>query len=303
MPTQIKPIELVKDSLFAAYRRVRDIGEAAKVIYGEQKDITTRGDIEAGQAIIDTVEKSGLPIVVYSEEFGRKEIGLSPKDSVVFDDIDGTTNYRKGRGMLPHGSIVGIFRSPDPKFNECLASGYLDFVSGNLIIAEKNKGTYLIEGWARGGKEEKKIRTSGRKSLSEETPLMLIPDLYMLGSLAPVFAQWSDRAWLGDFRCYALHMALIACGSADILVNADNCHIPTKRNTGEEMGPGYLLVTEAGGWMGDWNGKDLGPEKISFDKKKTFHGIVTATEELGKEFVEEMHKIPQIREYMKRKNL
>jgi len=86
----------------------------------------------------------------------------------------------------------------------------------------------------------------------------------------------------------------------EILVKS---HIPTKRNTGEEMGPGYLLVKEAGGAMIDWNGNDIGSERIALHEKKTFHAVVAATEELGKEFIGEMKNIPEIVGYMKNKKL
>lgn len=292
------PIEVVKSALSAAFSV-----ERGKGLYGEQKDITNRADIDVGQAILNSLKKSSFPLIAYTEEFGKVELHSSPQYSVVFDDMDGSLNYRDGFGMLPHGSILGVFESPDPKFNECLASGYLDFNSGNLFYAVKNQGAYLIEGWAKGRKEETQIHTSGRKSISDKTFLRFVPDLYMLGSLSPSFVRFSDRAWLGDLRSTAVHLALVACGSVDIFILGDNCHIPTKRRTGEEVGPGYLLVKEAGGVMLDWNGRDLGEERVALHEKKTFHVVVAATEELGQEFVEWMHTVPEIVDYIKRKNL
>lgn len=293
------PIELVKDALLAGYMKVPS--KEGKILYGEQKDITTKADIDVGQAILDSLKRSSFPLIAYTEEFGKVELHSSPQYSVVFDDIDGSLNYRDGFGMLPHGSILGVFESPDPKFNECLASGYLDFNSGNLFYAVKNQGARLVEGWAKGREEEIQIRTSGRKSISGETFLRFVPDLYMLGGLSQYFVRYGDRAWLGDLRSTAVHLALVVCGSIDILVLGDNSHIPTKRRTGEEIGPGYLLVREAGGAMLDWNGRDLGEDRVALHEKKTFHAVAAATEELGQEFVEEMHRIPEIVEYMKRK--
>ncbi len=297
MPMQT-PIEVVKSALSAAFSV-----ERGKGLYGEQKDITTKADIDVGQAILDSLKRSSFPLIAYTEEFGKVELHSSPQYSVVFDDMDGSLNYRDGFGMLPHGSILGVFDSPDPKFNECLASGYLDFNSGNLYYAVKNQGAYLIEGWAKGRKEEIQIRTSGIKSISGETFLRVALDLYSLGGLSQYFVRYADRAWLGDLRCTAAHLALVACGSVDIYVFGDNFHIPTKRRTGEEMGPGYLLITEPGGTMLDWNGNDVGEERIALHEKKTFHVVASATEELGQESIKWMHTVPEIVEYMKRKNL
>lgn len=303
MSVKTNYIEVVKDALLASYKKVLSERERAKVLYGKQKDIRTKGDIDAGQAIINSLRKSNLSVVAYSEEFERVEIKPQAQYSVVFDEIDGTLNYRDGFGMLPHGSILGIFESTDPKFNECLASGYLDFNTGNLFYTVKNQGVYLVEGWTKGNREEIQIHTSGRKSISGETFLRVVPDLYTLGSLSQHFTQYANRAWLGDFRSTAVHLALVACGSVDIFVAGDNCYIPTKKETGEEIGPGYLLVKEAGGVMLDWNGNDLGRERIGLHEKKTFHVVVAATEKLGKEFVDEMHKIPEIVNYLKKKKI
>lgn len=302
MSSQDELIKIIKRALLESYNKVGQ-KEDSKTLYGTQRDVTTKGDIEAGQAILNTFKKSGLPFVAYSEEFGKLEVNPSPKYSVVFDELDGTTNYKDGFGMLPHGSIIGVFESPDPKFNECIASGFLEFNSGNLFYAMKGKGAFLEEGWAKISKNERKIQTSGRTIMSGQTFLRLVPDLYVLGSLSPYFVRYADRAWLGDIRSTAVHLALVACGSVDIFVLGDNCHVPEKKRTGEEIGPGYLLVKEAGGAMLDWNGNDLGKEKIDLQNKKTFHAVVASTEELGKEFVGEMHKVPEIVEYMKRKNL
>ncbi len=93
-------------------------------------------------------------------------------------------------------------------------------------------------------------------------------------------------------------MALIANGSADLFVGADNCRNKNKLKTGEELGPLYLLVKEAGGAVLDWNGSDLGSEEVGLERKKTFHTIVAATEELGKEFTIKIKKIPEIAAYL-----
>ena len=63
------------------------------------------------------------------------------------------------------------------------------------------------------------------------------------------------------------------------------------------------MVKEAGGAVLDWIGNDLGQESVSLHKKKTFNAVVAATEELGKEFVQEMNKMPEIVNYLRKKKI
>ncbi len=299
----MQPVDLVKNSLRAAYETVLQGGESLKVLSGHQRDITTKADIDAGRAILRTIKKYSVPLVVYSEESGKTKLGAEPEQSVVYDDIDGTLNFRDGFGMLPHGSILGVFERPIPRFKDCLASGFLEFNSGNLFYAERGEGTHLMEGWTKGNKKEKQIKTSGRTTMEGKNPLIIVPDLYMLGNLGQYFVKYSSRAWLKDFGSSATHLVLVASRSIDIFIIADNCHIPEKRKTGEELGPGYLLVKEAGGAILDWNGNDIGDEEIGIDKNRTFHAVIASTEKLGQEFIKEIHNIPEIVKYMKRKQL
>lgn len=302
----MKPMQslyLVKNALKAAYESVLCGGESLKVLSGPQRDITTKADIDAGQAILRTIKKYPVPVLIYSEEMGRMEAGIKPEHSCVYDDIDGTLNSRDGYGMLPHGSIIGIFNRSIPRFKDCLASGFLEFNSGNLFYAERGNGVHFVKEWASGGSEEKQVKTSGRTTMEGQTPLRIVPDLYMLGDLGQHFVRYGDRAWLRDFGSSATHLILVASGALDIFIIGDNCYNPQKRRTGEELGPGYLQVTEAGGAVLDWNGNDIGEKEIGIDKKKTFHAVIAATEDLGKEFVEEMQSVPEIAKYMKEKRL
>ncbi len=291
-------LELLKKALLAARKAASAKGE--KTISGKQADIKTKGDELAGNAILEVFKKTRLPFVAYSEEIGKKQFGKKPEHSVVFDDLDGTLNYKTGYGMLPHGSIVGIFDSLDPKFEDCIVSGALEFNSGNLFYAIKGNGAYLIENWASGNKKAVQIKTSGRKMLEEKSPLKISLDLYMLGKLAGQFAKYSEKEWPADFRSAAFVLAMVACGALDISITADNCHNTKKRKTGEELGPGYLLVKEAGGAMLGWKGKDIGNEKIGIGEKKGFDVIIAATEQLAKELAEKIQKNTEIKNYIKR---
>lgn len=286
---------LVKESLLVGYRKFVELGEKGRELAGHQIDITTRADVEVGNAVIDHLKDYDI-CAVFSEEFGKKILNSSCKNSAVEDDIDGSLNSEDGRNMLPFGTIVGIFENPEPVFDECMSMGFLEYTSGNIYFATKGAGAYVIENFARDQSAKlKKISTTGRKTIGGDKPFKLLPDIYMLGSVSPYFVNYSDRAWLGDFRSKAVHFAMVASGAADVFVAGDNCYNPKKRATGEELASAYLLVKEAGGAVLDWSKNDIGPKNVGLGEgqKKTFHFVAAATEDLASEFIDEMRKKPR----------
>ncbi len=303
MPSLLSNSELlehVKGALMECYKAVVGKGAEARAKVETDIDIRTVGDLAAKQAFIDYFRASKLPLALYTEEL-EKPVMFSPEPaySAVGDEIDGTYNFHRGMGMLPCGSIIGISASKNPTFGDFLCCGFLEFNSGNLFYAIKGKGAYAIEGWAKNGSASRKLTTSGKKNLGEVEKVLL--DFYMLSGLSRLFVPFGRE--IGDYGSFAAHLALIANGSADLFIGADNCTNLRKRKTGEELGPLYLLVKEAGGAVLDWNGNDLGPEEVGLDRKKAFHAIAAATEELGKELVAKIRKIREIEPYMHSKGL
>ncbi len=292
-------LEHVKGALLASYTAVRGKGIDSRAKVSTSIDIRTIGDLTANEAIVEYFRASGLPIILYTEELDKPmRFSGEPRYSAIADDVDGTRNMNYGFGMLPHGSIVGIAANPNPKFEDIAASGFLEFNSGNLFYAVKGGGSYLIEGWACGNKAQKRIRTSGATSLQDAS--YIVPDSYMLGTLAPFFSLDAAKGG-GDYHCTGVHLALLASGSIDLFIFANNCTNPKKLETGEEIGPLYLLLKEAGGTIIDWKGNDLGPEEIGLDRNKTFNGIAAATAQLGREYVRErIMKTPELANYVAR---
>lgn len=295
-------LEHVKTTLVTAYAAVTKKGLVARAVADTKVDIRTFADIAVTEVWKEYFKKSGLPIRLYTEELERPlSFSESPVLSAVGDEVDGTHNQSSGFGMLPHGSVIGISDKPDPIFDSFLVTGFLEFNSGNLFYAVKGRGAYLIEGWARGGSEEKRLITSDRTLVSKAENV--IADVYMLNELAAAFLP--DVALRGgDFRSTAVHLALVAAGSLDLFVLGDNCPNPKKRRTGEEIGPGYLLVREAGGAIVDWRGRDLGSQLVNLHLKRTFHAVAAATPELAESYVNErILASQQIRTYMAQKRL
>jgi fructose-1,6-bisphosphatase/inositol monophosphatase family enzyme len=288
--------EIVKNSLFEGYLALKKAGEEAKQIEDESKlkDIVTKGDKIVGQAMLDHIKSYGEQVVVYSEEIPKTVIGNNPDFSVIYDDIDGTDNFKTGRSMLPYGPIIGVFDKPNPAFKDCISAGFLEFNSGNLYYATKNKGAYVINSYAKSRENGEriepavKIKTSDKKEIKG---LKIANDQYMLGKLAGVVASYSAGGhWLKDFASEAVHLAYVAEGVLDIFVSGNYCSNKAKKSTGEALGPGYLIIKEAGGSVLDWEGRDIGKELIGLDEKKVFNFVAGANQYLVKSFVKDMNK-------------
>jgi fructose-1,6-bisphosphatase/inositol monophosphatase family enzyme len=289
-------LEHVKAGLLKSYAAVTGMGFAGGDVVDSSVDIQTRGDLAAKEAISEHFRASGFPIKLYTEEL-KEPLSFSdhPRYSVVADEIDGTYNLKHGMGMLPHGSIMGIADNPDPRFKDFMASGFLEFNSGNLLYATRDGGFYIIEGWAKGGRAERRLKTSGKKDVNAKD-LVVVADIYMLGDLAKPLVPYVARGG-GDFRSTAFHLAMVAAGSVDILVLGDNCLRLKKHKTGEELGPAYPMVREGGGVYLDWNGNDMAEERVALHEGRPFHAVVAATEELGHAFIEKMKWMEEIARY------
>jgi fructose-1,6-bisphosphatase/inositol monophosphatase family enzyme len=291
-------LDHIKNMLRSSYEAVKNKGKEAIKTTDANKDLQTVADLTADRAFIDYLKKSNLPAIYYTEELDKPvRLSKDPEYALIGDPIDGTSNMSKGLGMLPYGGIAGLADKPDPRLKDFIASGFLEYVSGNLFYALKGKGSFMIRNWTGGNGKAVKIATSGVKDIAN---LNMIVDLYMLGNIGGSFLKYAPKPM--DYGSNALHYILVASGAFDVCITGDNCRIPEKRRTGEELAA-HLLVKEAGGAFIDWNGNDLGQERIGLQDKKTFHVIAAATPELGQKFVKMMHEMPEIREYMEKKGM
>ena len=255
----------VEGALLACRTAIKEKGNEAGTVVDRNVDIRTVGDIAARDALVEYFKKSGLPVVLYTEELEKPlRLSLEPSYSVVADEVDATTNMSIGMGMLPHGSIVGIAKTPNPKFEDFVCSGFLEFNSGNLFYAVQGQGAFLVEGWANGRKVAKRLKTSGKRSFAQVETVIL--DSYVLGSLDKFFRELAPGSV--DHRCSAIHYAMVASGAHDLFILGDNCTNTKKLKTGEEIGPLYLLIREAGGAVLDWNGSNIAHEEVGLGTKK-----------------------------------
>ncbi len=239
-----------KNALYTAYSVLKSLGDrgTSEVHDKHVVDISTQGDMTVSEALAIFFKKQTIPAVLYSEESGRTELARNPKYTITFDDIDGTDNYHRGRGILPYCTVVTIFDSVKPSFENALVAGVIEHNSKKLWHAARNDGCYL---------NGLRVRTSGRRTLDRRTLVTI--DNYVSGEVVSKLQKFYMEAWVKDFGSAALHMAGVSSGLFDAFLSPSN--------KAHELGAGYLLIKEAGGFLTDWNGNKLDKTRYDFDAK------------------------------------
>lgn len=262
-------IQICKDALQKAHVTLNTLDDKGicEVHNEHVTDISTQGDMAVSEALIKFFKEQKIPAVLYSEESGRIEITKNPKYTITFDDIDGTGNYHRGKDILPYCTVVTIFDSPEPNFEDALISGIIEHNSKKLWHAIRGDGCYL---------NNAKVNTSGRKKLDRRTSVVI--DHYGSGRDISKFLKIYPESWVKDFGSAAFHLAGVSSG----LFDAYLCH----SQKAHELGAGYLLVKEAGGFLTDLNGKSL--DQIRYDFNNKYQVIAASSKELGKLLLSKM---------------
>ena len=233
-------------------------------------DISTKGDMAVSQSLITYFRNQNLGMVIESEESGKiKLFGGDKNLYITFDDIDGTDNYHRGKGMLPHCSVITMFNNLCPRYNDAIVAGIIEHNTGNYWTAIKGEGTKF---------NGKPCFTSEEKnSLDKRTNILL--DLYMTPEIE-VYNELNKKTWCKDFGSSGFHYASVSNGMFHGFVNANS--------KGHENGAGYLLITEAGGKVTDFQGKDFGSTQYEFNERRPL--IAAANNELLEEIADIMKK-------------
>ncbi len=211
-------------------RASRDV-EQIKVSAKRDKDFVTEVDKAAEEAIIGVLHEAYPDHAILAEESGASG---DSEHVWIIDPLDGTTNFIHGfpqyaisiaqahKGVLQHAVIY------DPNRNE-------------LFTASKGAGAYL---------NERRIRVSKRTKLNE----------VLIGTGFPFRYFEHVDAYLGIFRdmmhktagvrrpgAAALDLAWVAAGRIDGFWELGL--------SPWDMAAGALLITEAGGLVGDLSGE------------------------------------------------
>lgn len=195
-------------------------------------------DVKIEKAFIDYLKEQKLPVEIFSEEIGVVSICKNSKYLVVFDPLDGSTNYKVGLGFLPFGVMIAVYKGLTPKIKDIVAAG--------AIEQTRNLG-WIFDGEITTDLDGRKISLKEDWKINRSTPFYLdlyYKEGYKAYSLLPekIFVRNTGSS-IGNLS-YVLSNAASGLG-----------HV---RMRPEEVGTVYSLIKGAGGIAIDHEGKDLG---------------------------------------------
>ncbi len=208
--------------------------EAVRVSQKQVNDFVTEVDHASEEAIIETLLTAYPGHAIWGEETGRTR-GAQDSDHVwIIDPLDGTTNFIHGFPVY----CVSIALAVKGKVEQAVI---YDPTRNDLFTATKGRGAYM---------NERRIRVSKRTQLSQCLISTGFP--FRQGDNFPAYlAMMSDvmqrTAGLRRPGAAALDLAYVAAGFTDGFFETGL--------SPWDVAAGSLLVTEAGGLVGNFTGE------------------------------------------------
>jgi len=188
-------------------------------------------DERAEEAVIATLERSGVSFAILSEEMGRKEIGEKPSYFLHLDPLDGTFNAISG---IPFYSVSIYISGPSTSF------GYVsDLAHAVKFYAERGQGAWTEFGGRRSRLAVSTTPTLYNFSVSAYT---IRPNTGRIVDLGDVVRR------IRTLGSTSLELCLIAAGRLDAFVDLRGGLRLV------DVAAGSLIVEEAGGIVTDDQG-------------------------------------------------
>lgn len=200
-------------------------------------DSTLEVDAAVEEKILAYVKGQGLPVEVYSEEIGRVRFHPNPTHRLDIDPLDGSTNYKVGRGVWPYGVLLAISKSLEPQVGDVIIAGALEFTHAQRWVYD---GEQTFDG---NGSPTRIPKTTS--AITASTPVCL--NLYTSGyeTFLPLAGKVFPRntgAAVGNLAC-VLAQAAPALGDAHMKA--------------EEIGAVHALLKGAGARTCDLRGNSI----------------------------------------------
>ena len=272
----------MKDLVTGALRLTRAtemaLGEAGRKEVRDNlvTDVAARADRVISERILEYFKLSGLPCIFLDEEMygatGSIRLSENPEYTVAFDDVDGTYNNMRGRGILPATTIVQVFDSPKPTYRDTLAAGVMDLRTGKIWYAERGKGVEF---------DDKPANTSGETDVHPKTFVILDG----AGKDIMPYRRLYKAAWVRDFGTSGLEFAGLVGGGENNSSMFDAFVHPG--NKAHEIPAGFLFLKEAGGFLACMDSGQPQPfDDIVYDFNSKHKIVAAATAELGRKVIE-----------------
>ncbi|QAU35066.1 inositol monophosphatase family protein [Janthinobacterium sp. 17J80-10] len=206
-----------------------------KVTEKQQNDFVTEVDRAAEQAIIEVLQTAYPDHAILAEESGPSANLHDENENVwIIDPLDGTTNFIHGFPQY----CISIALQHRGQITQAVV---YDPCRNDLFTATKGAGAYL---------NEKRIRVGKRDKMADALIGTGFPyrDMQGLENYIDMFRVMTQKcAGLRRPGAAALDLAYVACGYLDGFFE--------KGLQPWDVAAGSLLITEAGGIVGDFKGE------------------------------------------------
>lgn len=275
-------VDLLKEA-YDVHQTLGDEGKSNASInaFGET---TLKADWEAEKVFVKGCAEAQIPIVISSEEHGEVTIGNEAKYRGSLDGIDGTNAYRMGTG--PYGTMFAIFEGVNPRYQDYLVAGILEYPSGRILLGVKNQGAVILE-----GDRSYPVATSGETSLNPQIRGYIDGGFEFNRNLFVPKLRDFKEVYLGNidnkgvpWGVSSMYYFRLAIGETDIVLECTR-----KRNL--EIAVAFGILNEAGGSIVDINGNNIGNRRyLDFGQgiSEYLSVISAATEPLANELARKL---------------
>ncbi len=196
-------------------------------------------DLAANDAAVSYLERLPEPLIIESEEAGRRAMGSgAPRHRLILDPVDGSDNWARGLPLSALSCAVMPIEAPlHPDFVETALVGPLD--EETPLVARKG-----LSAW-RGGAQ---LATSGVCRIAAAVISVELNHFAPPPGLARVMAMAKG---VRSYGCASRALVLVAAGSTDAHVDVRG------RLTAESYLAAARLVIEAGGCVVGTDGAPL----------------------------------------------
>lgn len=195
-------------------------------------------DARIEELFVVYLKKEKLPVEIFSEEEGRIEIHPNPKYLIAFDPLDGSTNYKLGKGLYPYGTLIAIYKGLTPTFDDIVAAGVWEQTRGLGWVYEEGRTTDL---------KGTGVALRHKWVINRSTPVYL--DLYYERGYE-LYRKLQGNVFIRNTGSTIGNLSYIL---SDIAAVTD-----CVRMGSHEAGAVYALIKGAGGKVVDHKGRDLG---------------------------------------------
>jgi len=250
--------------IYRAVHPLLGLPESGRTIsIGFGGDRTRLIDQIAEETVIHYLKRRGLPCILIGEESGVQKIGKNPKEYLIVDAVDGTTNAVRGI----HFASASLASATTDSLRGIETAVVIDLFNGELYTAERDEGA------RRDGKKIAPSKISTLKRSIVSIDVSSTPE--RLDMVIPLMKATRRVRSLG---AASLEICHVASGALDAYVD-----VRGKIRT-LDFAAAMLILQEAGGFF-DLSNAINEQEEIPLTELKRFSIIAAANENLYSEIV------------------